>query len=422
MIERLRRRFVMVTMAATAIVVALLVVGINVATLLQANNETDQVLVSLMSSPDVITDKLGEGAGGAGSSGLMSDFGFDRGLSPETPFSFRYLTVTVSDSGALVSSNLTRIATVQEDDLQPFVTLVANAPQGFGDYGTYRYYVQDDGSVRKAVFLERGREVAQMRSFATASVVIGLCAIAAVYLLVRLFSLRAIDPLVQNVLEQRRFITDASHELKTPLTVIGTCLSVLELESGGSEWIDKAQNQVGEMGTLVDDLVTLSRMDEEDRPQAHEDFDAAVTVRDVVGSFEDTAAAEGHAVTLEAPESLPFKGDEYGLRKLCSILMDNALKHGAPGSPIRFTLSASGRGILLTEQNQVSDAEPLREEDLGHLFERFWRPDNARAGSSDGFGIGLALARSICDAAHGTIEARLLDDGHVVEFRCQLGR
>ena len=117
-----------------------------------------------------------------------------------------------------------------------------------------------------------------------------------IFILVVLFSRHAITPIIQNMEKQKRFITDASHEPKTPLTVINTSLKVLEMESGKSKWIDKIQGQTDKLTHLVNDLVTLSRLDEEKPPLQLHDFDSSAAVLEVVDSFRDYAAAQGRKI------------------------------------------------------------------------------------------------------------------------------
>ena len=150
--------------------------------------------------------------------------------------------------------------------------------------------------------------------------------------------------------------TDASHELKTPITVIATSLKVLEMEVGRQKWIDKARGQTEKLTSLVNSLVTLSRMDEEESPSKKEPFPISDAVWETAGSFTELAASAGHPLTVQVTEGLVCCGDEYAVRQLTSILLDNAVKYAAPDSPITLTLEKSRRGVVLRTTNRCEDA------------------------------------------------------------------
>lgn len=148
-----------------------------------------------------------------------------------------------------------------------------------------------------------------------------------VWIAVRFFSRRAIDPVVKASERQKQFITDASHELKTPITVIATSLKVLEMENGKQKWLDKAVSQTEKLTELVNSLVTLSRMDEESTPLKMSDFNIISSISEVAESFVDFAASKGHMLSIDIESDIVYHGDEYAVRQLVSILLDNAVKY-----------------------------------------------------------------------------------------------
>lgn len=213
--------------------------------------------------------------------------------------------------------------------------------------------------------------------------------------------------------------TDASHELKTPITitititVIATSLKVLEMEAGQQKWIDKARAQTEKLTALVNSLVTLSRMDEETSPLKREPFPISDAVWETAESFTELAASAGHPLTVQVTEGLVCCGDEYAVRQLTSILLDNAVKYAAPDSPITLTLEKSRRGVVLRTTNRCEDAVHI---DTAKLFDRFYRADPSR--TAGGFGIGLSIARSIAEGHRGSISAAV--DGDTITFTAGL--
>ena len=220
--------------------------------------------------------------------------------------------------------------------------------------------------------------------------------------------------MVKSAERQKQFITDAGHELKTPITVIATSLKVLEMEVGPQKWIDKAENQTEKLRDLVNALVSLSRMDEEDSPLQLRPFPVSDAVRETAESFRNYAEAAGHSLELDIEPDLTFCGDEYAVRQLGSILLDNAVKYALPETPIALSLHRDRRTLVL---RTVNACEPLEPKELGKLFDRFYRADKARC--SGGFGIGLSLVRSIAEAHRGTLTAQTGSDG-TIEFRAEL--
>ena len=263
-----------------------------------------------------------------------------------------------------------------------------------------------------AVFLDCQRELHSMRTFAVISLLVAAACVALVYLLIWFFSKKAIEPTVRSVEKQKQFITDASHELKTPLTVIATSLKVLELEVGRQKWIDKAQAQTEKLSELVNDLVTLARLDEEKPPARFARFDISGVVTETAESFRDFAAVRGHALEADAAPGLSCCGDEYAIRQLVSVLLDNAVKYADEGSVIHLALEKSKKGPVLIVSNPCAGLDTA---ELDRLFDRFYRPDRSRSKQTGGFGVGLSIARGIVEAHKGTIRAECPAEG-VIQF------
>lgn len=184
------------------------------------------------------------------------------------------------------------------------------------------------------------------------------------------------------------------------------------MEVGRQKWIDKAMAQTEKLKALVNSLVTLARMDEEDSPLQFSAFDAGSAVRETAESFVDFAESEGLSLKLDIDDTLSYVGDEYAVRQLVSILLDNAVKYAAPGSEISFSLKQSdlsSKGICIQTSNRC---EALETDKLDKLFDRFYRSDEAR--QSSGFGIGLSIARSIAEGHHGRITATSPSDDVIV--------
>lgn len=407
MIRRLRKRFIRIATLAVTAVLLVLCLSVNIANYISVDSGLTNVL-------NVISDNRGTMP--PMPHGQPPEGRPDGQLTKETPFSTRYFVLRYDGDGDLIKADLDKIAAATEDDVGEYLSLALEHGEGYGYARSYKYRVVYNGEDRwMAIFLDDYQEMRSVREIALVSLAAMADCVALVYVIVVLCSRRAIDPVVQASERQKQFITDASHELKTPITVIATSLKVLEMETGKQKWIDKAQTQTEKLTELVNSLVTLSRMDEEKTPLHFAPFAVSDAVRETAESFRDFAESNGHALRLEIAPELAFSGDEYAIRQLVSILLDNVVKYAAEGTGIAFSLEKTKKGVLLSSVN-VSRT-PLAPEELDKLFDRFYRADPARSGTG-GFGIGLSIARSIAEGHKGGIRASL-EDGKIC-FRAEL--
>ena len=406
MIRRLRKRFIRIATLAVAMVLVLLSLIVNTANFLSVDGGLKEMLQVICENQGKIPPAPHTGRPGVGPEGQFTQ---------ETPYSTRYFVLRYSDSGELVRADLEHIAAVTQEDAGEFLTIARKHGPGYGYASGYRYYVVDNGDGRwMAVFLDCYQQTRSLVQTAVFSLLAAAFCVALVYLIVVLCSRRAIDPVVRASEQQKQFITDASHELKTPITVIATSLKVLEMETGPQKWIDKAQAQTEKLKDLVNSLVTLCRLDEETSPLKAEPFPVSDALRETAESFLDFARSQGHELTVDAEPGLRYCGDEYAVRQLVSILLDNAVKYALPGSPIAFRLEKAKRGVTIRVSN---DCPPIGQKELDRLFDRFYRADPAR--SAGGFGIGLSIAQGITQGHRGTICAAMTGP-QTIEFTVNL--
>ena len=433
MINRLRNRFIRIATLSVAAVMLLLTVIVNTANFVSVDSDLVQTLELIEknngtlpqpSRPDAQTDTLEPPAvpdGGTEPTAAPEKKPNDRGghdgpFGPETAFSTRFFVLRYTGDGSLVRAELDKIAAVTEDGVDEYLAAALRHGTGYGYYSGYKFLVTDDGEGRySAIFLDCYQALRTVRTVAVWSLAADAMCILLVFALVVLLSRKAIDPVVRSAERQKQFITDASHELKTPITVIAASLRVLELDVGKQKWIDKAMAQTEKLTALVNSLVTLSRMDEETSPLKAEDFSVSDAVSETAESFRDFAASRGHALTVSVEPDLTYRGDEYAVRQLVSILLDNAVKYALPDTPITVSLERARRGVVLRTVNRC---EPSAELDASKLFDRFYRADPSRSAETGGFGIGLSIARGIAEGHHGSISAKVTGD--VIEFTAEL--
>lgn len=323
-------------------------------------------------------------------------------FSVETPFETRYFTVTVDENGEVTDCDLDRIAAVDEETAEEYTQTAQQKNKTTGFQGIYRCRVTETEDGAKYVFLDCRREISNFRTVLVTTISVSLLGLAAVFVLVVIFSRMVFRPVEESIQKQKRFITDASHEFKTPLTIIDANTEVMEMESGESQWTKSTWKQIQRLSGLVQQLVTLSRLDEEKGLEEKCEFNLSEAVSECVQPYESLAQTREKNLTLNIEENLTYTGDERSIRQLAGILMDNAVKYSSENGNITLTLKKKGKKIFLEVYN---DADDLPQGKLDVLFERFYRLDSSRNSGTGGSGIGLSVAKAIVQAHKGKITA-----------------
>ncbi|MGN1075167.1 MAG: sensor histidine kinase [Eubacteriales bacterium] len=400
MIARLRRRFILIAMLSVFAVLFVIVGGINLAGALSDEQEASRLL-----------DMLEQGGGVFPKPGrpLMRGPG---GMTPETPYETRYFTVLFHGDGTVSAVNTGSIAAVTTGEAIEYAAEVLGRGRTDGYCGVYRYRVTDRNDGRLIIFLDRSRAQLSRRNFLLTSLLFSAAGLGAVFLSVWLLSGRIVRPFAESYAKQKRFITDAGHEIKTPLAVISADAEVLEMQIGENEWTRAIRHQVDRLSELTRSLIDLARMDEQSRSPAQVPFSLSDAAEDAAEAFRPLAEVRGKRLEAEIAPDVGYTGDEQAIRRLFSILLDNAVKYAVPGDTIEFRLRRTGKGILITCTNHVESMPRGR---LPQLFDRFYRGDDARSAESGGYGLGLSMAQAIVTAHRGKISARS-DDGRSIVF------
>ena len=269
-----------------------------------------------------------------------------------------------------------------------------------------RYLRQDDGLYTQIAFVDISLETAALRQMMASYLRIGLLSLLLLAGASFLLSLRVTRPVERAWRQQRQFFSDASHELKTPLTVILSNAEMLEgaaLPERESRWRDNILSEARQMKKLVEEMLTLSRTEDAQRKPAVADVDLSDLSEDCALAFEPVAFEAGKPLSWDVTPGLTVSGDGEKLRRLLSILLDNAAKYGAAGEGIVLSLRAERSQAVLSVSNG-SGGHPIPPEELPRLFERFYRADASR-GEQSGFGLGLPIAQAIAKEHHGALRA-----------------
>lgn len=398
MIRRLRRRFIAVAMLSMFLVLSVIMGVVNGINYRNIAREADRVLA-------VLAENGGRFPREKRPSGKKMPP--PRDLSPETPFESRFFTVTLDSQGAAASTDTGSIAAIGDGEAAQLAESVYRSGRRDGFIRNYRFLRLDTDSGAMIIFLDCYRSLENFRTFLVSSVLVSAAGLLSVLFLVVVFSKMVFKPVAESDRKQKQFITDAGHEIKTPLTIIDANTEVLEMEHGESQWTKSIRSQVKRLSALTADLIALSRLDEGAGQLQRLEFSLSDAVDETTRSFQALALTQGKTLEAQIPPNLTYRGDEASIRQLTGILLDNALKHSDERGLIRLSVRPRGRGgCVITVYNTVQSVEPG---DLNLLFQRFYRADRSRNSQTGGYGLGLAIARAIVSAHKGKISAESRD-------------
>lgn len=422
--RRLRRKFILVAMGAVTVVLTLIIAGINIVNYSHVCKMADARLDYILAGKDGIDwgdESKAEPANGkdAGDSQAGVRIRHFEGMTAESPFDTRYFTVTI-DAGQVADVNTARIAAVGAKRAASIAARLHAKGWTSGFSGNYRYTtdVQDDEITY--VFVDCSRELASFHSFLSASVAISCIGWLAVLAIVAGASGAVIRPMVESYSKQKRFITDASHEIKTPLAVIDAANEVQEIESGESEWTQSIHEQVARLTALTERLVFLARMDEGSAGFTMTSIDLSEAVDKAAAPFESVAVSRGKRLSTSIACGVRAHADAAAVAQVVELLLDNATRYASEGSVIELSLRAVSRvqGKGATELVVSNAVDELPEGDLDRLFDRFYRADVSRSSKTGGSGVGLSVVRAIAEAHGGS--ATVSGHDHQITFTVRL--
>ncbi len=331
--------------------------------------------------------------------------------SPELPYESRYFSVYLNAEGEVVSADLGMIAAVDEECAENYAKSIWDKGETSGFVDDYRFMMTQSEEITLMVFLDCGRNLDTFRTFVLTSIGVSAAGLLAVFLLMIVLSARMVKPFSENYEKQRRFITDAGHEIKTPLTIIDADAEILSMDLGENEWLEDIRQQTERLTSLTNDLILLSRMEEKDNRLQMIELPLSELVEEVLHSFQALALTQGKTLTGNITPLLSLEGDDRTLRQLVGILLDNAVKYGKNGTDIILNLERLRNQVKLTVSNET---DSLPREQLERFFDRFYRGDFSRSSRTRGYGLGLSIAAAIVKAHRGKINAGLEGENRLV--------
>ncbi len=491
MLKKLRRKFIAIAMLSVSIVLIAIVGTINIANYISTNEALDARLKLIAGNggtfPDLLeqknmgvegneTDSINNGTStrkeppsgktdiqppedmnqadlkdnNLKDNGLKENDLKRHGISPESQFDTRYFTVTINSNGDVENIDTSKIASVSSENAAEYAKkLWKSGKKGDGKSGfaeSCKYLTVDEDGSTMYIFLSCQRELSTIKTYILASVGISVFGLVVVFVMIYFFSGKILKPVSESYEKQKRFITDASHEIKTPLTIIDANTEVIEMMEGENEWTSSTRKQVARLTSLTEKLVFLSRMDEEATKLEMLEFSLSDAILDTAEPFKTVARTKGKKLTIDVTDGILYTGDEKTIRQLISILLDNAIKYSGcssasfeksninktnlnkttqtqndcvttinPAPEIEISMKPSGRNRIITVWNTVDETANIKKGRQDMLFERFYRTDTSHNSKTGGFGIGLSAAYAIVKAHKGKITAES-KDGRSIKF------
>ncbi|AND79201.1 sensor histidine kinase [Streptococcus pantholopis] len=394
MFRKLRFRFIGIASLAVLFLIFSIVTVINSARYLQTKNQINKVLRVLSendgSFPNVsqTAEKLGENM-----------------VSLDTISQYRYFSAVISDDD-LLSIDTENISDLSDAQAENYAISISQSKDNHGDFDyqghTYSYMLtkRKDGR-HLLVVLDSTNQFSDNRTLIRLSVWMGTASFLFFVIVITVFSGKAIRPFVDNYEKQRRFITNASHELKTPLAVIAANNELVELMHGESEWTQNTSEQVQRLTGLLDGLVSLARLEEQEEAVLTNVNFSAVTEA-AANDFKGPIIKDGKHFEWDIQPGVFVKAEEKSLFELVTLLVDNANKYCDEGGTVSVRLKKGSR--LAKGRLEISNTYAKgKNTDYSKFFERFYRDDESHSSQKSGYGIGLSMAESLVKLFRGTI-------------------
>ena len=392
MTKTLKKRFIVFTMAAVTCLLLFIVLAINSLNWVMLERQSDTILETLVDA-DGAFNKM--------------DFDclppFSRPLDMDRMRSSRFFIVRSDLSGNIVDVNIDQISAIDQETAKNYALEVLKTDDTSGRVHGYKFAVKQLGPNKLMFFMDASNQSENFRMVLFASTAIAVLCWVILLIIVILLSSKVIHPVLVGMEKQKQFITNAGHEMKTPLTIIQSNNDTMALIYGENKYNVHIRNQTKRLNLLMTNLLTLAKLDEE-IPLLTETVNISEVTNELLPVYTEDAQTRNLQFSVQIEPDVIMQTNQDSFRQMLTILLDNALKYTTDGGSIRLSLTRNGKHIQITEENT---SDPSLEPNPERLFERFYRGDAARTQNNDssGYGIGLSAARAICENFGGKLTA-----------------
>ena len=391
MIRSLQIKFIIITMFAV-IIISGSIFGLVIAENYRTTNQQTDAIIRLIAENEGQLPEYKEES--------SDDSSY---ITKETKFSTRYFTIEIDENNEIVSTNMKNIATVSSDDLENIVKSISEKE---GYYENFKYRVIYKDSNRLIIFLDCTMQLRSLKHTTIRSVNIVVIGWIIVLVIISVLSKKILNPIIQNMEKQKQFITNASHELKTPLAVITADIDVLEMSVGEeNEWLQSIKSQTNRLDTLIKSLLNLANVEEGKTRLEITEFSITDVVNEEIKDFK--SLLQDKKVEFDGKKNVLINADINMIKQVIVILIDNAIKYTPNNGTIKINVEKQGKK---TKIEVCNTCENTRNINISRVFDRFYRDDKSRNKKKEGYGIGLSIAKSIVDVHKGKISAYINDD------------
>ncbi|MGN0526281.1 MAG: sensor histidine kinase [Acutalibacteraceae bacterium] len=392
MIKKLQRKFIFSAMLAVTVLLVMLLGAINIINAHTSKLQNEQMLNSLLSSKAMMHPPFDDREP-KGNLFIHND--------ENSKMASVYFIIRTDSSNNIISVDVSHIANVSEQEAKEiFEKIIGKEDQGRIQDFRYKSAVNERDNSKIYLFLDTTMQTNNVLRVLLLSVLIGLFCWTAMLILIILLSKKAIRPIAENIEHQKQFVTNAGHEIKTPLAIILSNTEAMELYNGESKWSKNIKEQVNRLNGLMQNLLMLAKLDEEHTADTNETIELTELTEKTTDMFLESASLKNINIEKSIEPNIAHRVNGELFSMLISILMDNAVKYSPENEKIEITLNKHDKNIHLEISNTC---EILPQCPANRLFDRFYRADPARTQKNGGYGIGLSAAKSIAQALGGSI-------------------
>lgn len=400
MIGKLQRKFVAIAMIAVMVVSGSVFLIIMLESYKTTSRQFDEIINLIIENNGTIPDY-------AEKKDIQTNF-----ITKETQYSTRYFTVKVNKDNEITNIDTTHIASITREEIDSIIKDVLKSNKHEDFYDNYKYKIVKREDERLIVFLDCSTQLNGLEQTAEKSAIIICGEIAIALIIVSAFSRRVLRPLIENMENQKQFITNAGHELKTPLAVILADVDVLEMTAGeDNEWVKSIKSQANSLNVLIRNLLKLANTQEGRTGLEITSFAINEVVEEELNEFK--ALIKDRKIEFDAKKEVMINADKNTMKQLITILLDNAVKYTQEDGIIKINLEKQGKSAKMEFSNTCENVKDIN---ISKVFDRFYRDDKSRNKKKEGYGIGLSIAKSIVEMHKGRIYA-FVDKNNMVCFK-----